>query len=225
MPVEEEEPVEPYFEPYAEPSGEGLIIEDDYFAAMLSPEGTVEIAGRIFHIDLANNIISYIPSTQAASYDQFVVAPPTVESSIHYFNLNEDVFGLLEAGDQGSSFGADFRGTTRIGSGIGCGESADRDKDDDHQNYAKDRRLHCKIVYQPLGIYHSMVAKASHQKKTWYGAWLGSPTTIYILPNTGAYWQPMCETYIESDLNSYNNINAPYFGNETGDHNTGTLIP
>ncbi|UYZ62300.1 hypothetical protein [Hymenobacter weizhouensis] len=217
-------PTPPYFEPYEEPWDEGLIIEDDYFAAMLSPEGTVEIGGKIFRIDLANNIVSYIPSSQASEYDQFVSAQPTDESasSIRYFDLTEDVLGLLDGGDSGSSF-SEFRpGRIRIGSGIGCGPGADRKHDKANQYYADNRRLDCKIVYQPLGIYHSIVAKAHHQKKTWYGAWVGSPATMYIQPNPGTYWQPLCETYVESDQNSYDNFNAPYLGNHTGDHNTVT---
>lgn len=221
VPVEGEEPTVPYFEPYEEPWDEGLIIEDDYFAAMLSPEGTVEIEGKIFRIDLANNIVSYIPSTQEASYDQFVVAQPTVEGEIRYFSLTEDVFGLLEAGDQGSSFGADFRGGIRIGSGIGCGPGADRKDVKSHQYYASNRRLDCKLVYQPLGIYHSLVAKAHHQKKTWYGAWLGSPANMDII-TPGVYWQPLCETYLVSDFGSYTNLYSPWYGDSNGDDNTVT---
>ncbi|MET4106628.1 hypothetical protein [Hymenobacter sp. UYP22] len=222
IPVDGEEPIEPYFEPYSESVDEGLIIHDDFFAAMLSPEGTIQIEDKIFRIDLANNIVSYIPVVQETYYEQFVTDELSESITVRYFNFDEDIFGLLAAGDQGTSFGADFRGTIRIGSGIGCGESADGRKKDEHQYYSSKGRMHCKIVYQPFGIYHSIIAKASHQKKTWYGAWLGSPATMYILPDPGSYWQPMCETYTESNLNSYNNIGAPYFGNETGDHNTVT---
>ncbi|MFC4793606.1 hypothetical protein ACFPAF_16030 [Hymenobacter endophyticus] len=220
IPVDGEEPIEPYFEPYSEPVDEGLIIHDDFFAAMLSPEGTIQIEDKIFRIDLANNIVSYIPAMQDASYEQFVVAEPSENTTIRYFNFDEDVFGLLASGDQGTIYEESFRGTIRIGSGIGCGTSADGKEDPAYQYYANNRRLNCKLVYQSFGIYHSMVAKAHHQKKTWYGAWLGSPAVIDILPNTGAYWQPLCETFVESDTRSYSNYGAPYLGNETGDHNT-----
>jgi hypothetical protein len=184
-------PVEPPFVPYEEPWDEGLIIEDDVFAAMLSPEGTIQIEDKIFHLDLPNGLVSYIPesvvSAMPSAYDEFLVAPPTAPNpNIRYFAMTEDVLDAIAAGDTGSPSGTttDALFTIRLGSGIGCGAGADREYDKEHRYYASNRRLDCKVVYQTLGIYHSIVAKAHHQKKTWYGAWLGSPATIYIYYDT-----------------------------------------
>lgn len=211
----------PVFEPYEEPWDEGLIIEDDLFAAMLSPDNTVQIGDKVFHIDLPNNIVSYIPTVSPVAYTDFVGAQPSVSNEqIRYFGMNEDVFALLEAGNTGTAFGvslSDFG----IGSGIGCGPGAKSQDDKAKIVYAKNKRLDCKLVYQHLGIYHSIVAKAHHQKQTWYGVWLGSPEYLIIL-TPSALWQPKCQDYNDSDFSSYSNLGSPYLGDGNGDHNTVT---
>lgn len=228
IPVEGETPTElpyeePYFEPYSEPWDEGLIIEDDYFAAMLSPDGTVQIEGKLFHLDLANNIVSYIPATSTVgtqtTYEEFVAADPTVANNeIRYFSMEEDVLDVIEAGDTGTAFG---EARITISSGIGCGLGAKGKDDPDRIYYMKDRRLNCKLVYQHLGIYHSIVAKAHNQKQTWYNAWLGSPADL-IIQTRNAVWRPKCQDFNNSDFNTYDNYSSPWLGDENGDNNTVT---
>jgi hypothetical protein len=216
-------PVEPPFVPYEEPWDEGLIIEDDVFAAMVSPDGTVQIDGKLFHLDLANNIVSYISATPTVStkttYEQFIVADPTVANDeIRCYSMEDDVFAGIDAGHTGTAFGESFL-TIGLGSGIGCGSGADREKDSESQYYEDRRRLDCKVVYQKLGIYFSIVAKAHHQKKVWF-AWVGSPSGLYLTTPNGALHEPKCDGVVLSDFRTYNNISALGVSRENGDDNT-----
>lgn len=206
----------PVFQPYEEPWDEGLIIEDDVFAAMVSPDGTVQIDGDIFRIDLVNNIVSYIPATPTVStkttYNQFIVASPTVvNNEIRYFNMDENVLELLDAGDTGTAFGY-----LRIG-GIGCGPGADWGKDAAFVNFTERQRLDCKIAYQKLGIYFSIVAKAHYQTKRWYGLWVGTPVYLRLAAAPAVFYEPKCNGIVKSDYGSYTNaifLNIRENGNE-----------
>jgi len=210
-------PVEPPFVPYEEPSNEGLIIEDDVFATMISLDGTVQIDDNIYRLDLVNNVVSYIPASAVSRYDEFLVANLTTTiEQIRYFGMSDDVLDLVNAGDVGSTTAA----AALVRFDVSSGRGADWNKDAGFIYFDESTRLDCKLTYQKLGIWFSMIAKAHNQRQTWYGAWVGSPNALVLTTPSGVAYEPKRDGTVTIDIGSYNNGANSSGKIENGNDNT-----
>ncbi|HEX8326572.1 MAG TPA: hypothetical protein VF629_03445 [Hymenobacter sp.] len=180
-------------------------IEDDYFAAVVSPEGTVQIADRIYRLDFAQRRIYHIPANRANElYDRMVSNPDSEEIKYYYFD--EAALDLITTEDQGTSALVIRIG---LGSGFGCGNGAERRVDDDYDYLANNLRMKCNAEYQKFGIYFSLLAKVKLQKRT-LGIWFSKEACMGIIPDPGAFWREKC-------LNYTNYYNA-FIGNSCNDN-------
>jgi hypothetical protein len=195
--------------PYETPVAEQEFIADDYLAAVLSPDQTIQIGETTYRLDGTTNHIYYISSDNAQLYDELIAEAPT-SPDVYYYPMDQNVFELQDAGIEGAPATSNF--TLPIGSGIGCGPNADRRKSEGGVKYSSNQRLDCKVVYQSVGIYFSIIAKAQNQKRV-LGIWWSQQAGVYLLPNPGARWEELCRGYSESDFNGYSNFGGYGDGN------------
>ena len=210
MVVENEVPTEDtVIGPYETPAAEQEFIADDYLAAVLSPDQTIQIGETTYRLDGTTNHIFYISSDNVQLYDELIAETPT-SPDVYYYPMDQNVFELQDAGIEGAPATSNF--TLPIGSGIGCGPNADRRKSEGGVKYSTNQRLDCKVVYQSVGIYFSIIAKAQNQKRV-LGIWWSQQAGVYLLPNPGARWEELCRGYSESDFNGYSNFGGYGDGN------------
>lgn len=195
--------------PYETPATEQDFIADDYLAAVLSPDQTIQIGETVYRLDGTTNNIFYISSDNTQLYDELIAETPT-SPDVRFYPMDQNVFELQEAGIEGASATSNF--VLPIGSGIGCGPNADRRKSEGGVNYSSNQRLDCKVVYQSVGIYFSIIAKAQNQKR-FLGIWWSQQAGVYLLPNPGAQWEELCRGYSNSNFNGYSNIGGYGDGN------------
>lgn len=169
----------------ARTSGDSDLIEDDYFASMLSPEGLIQIDDWIFKVDLKNVEVYALIASDADLNDNLISKlkeEQPKDAKIRVFSTNDDVLDMIQNGQLGES------SNQRLA--LFCSESGAASKKVEEDGYYEtDRRLSCKVVYQKAGIYFSLQAKVQSQNR-FGGIWYAQKDAVsleYI-----ADWDPKC---------------------------------
>ncbi len=142
---------------------------DQYFARLLSRDGTIEIGDFIFKIDFDNNLVEVICSNQIEFYDEFV-NNNLDNNYILKFTFDQEVFQELEQYDCSlfneptDTIHGIFRGIRNIilgggggggGDGLGCGEGGVRSFD------LKSDEIR---VVDATGVYHTVRSRVYYKK-------------------------------------------------------------
>ncbi|UYZ58575.1 hypothetical protein [Hymenobacter latericus] len=191
---------------YNTPVDEQNYIEDEYLATILSPDMTIQIGDDIYRLDPATNHLYYTAVDNGEIYDELISEQPN-SPEIFWYPTTQNVFELQDAGVEGApSSSSSF--TIGAGSGIGCGSNAPANKDEKGIQYSRSQRLDCKLVYQSVGIYFSIVAKGESQVKS-FGIWWAQNPAVTLTPQPTVKWLPMCETSWSADATTYYNFKIP----------------
>jgi hypothetical protein len=183
-------------ENYAERAAAGDSVEspvrDDFFAAMLSPEGTIQIAERIYRLDFDKQRVYYIHESQAPElYEELIIGSPKSEK-IRYYYFDEEVLYFTK--DDPGTPATQSRPKLGFGVGVGCGTGADGNWDDGYDYLSDRKRMKCNAEYQKFGIYFSLLAKVKYQERR-LRIWWAKDACMTIVPDPGAYWREKCLTY------------------------------
>ncbi|GAA3932820.1 hypothetical protein [Hymenobacter algoricola] len=172
-------------------------INDDYFATMVSPEGTIQIADRIYRLDFEQKRVYHIPAAQAGELYEEMIASPS-NNQIKYYLFDEPVLDYITTEDQGTPSSQSRLGIS-LGSGVSCGNGAEALSDDDEDYLASNKRIKCNVEYQKFGLYFSLLAKAKYQER-FMRVWWAEDACMTIVPDPGAFWREKCLT----NTNTYN---------------------
>lgn len=192
---------------YETPLAEQEFIEDDVLATLVSPDQTIQIDNITYRLDGETNRVYYTVSDNEAVYEELISENPS-SPDILWYSMEQNVFELQEAGIEGTSSvaGKSIGG----GSGIGCGSGAPGKKQESGVQYSKDQRLHCKLVYQSVGIYFSIVAKGESQNR-FLRVWWPQTSSVTLEPQApnNCKWLPLCENTWLTDATTYYNWKQP----------------
>ncbi len=174
-------------------------IEDEYLAAVLSPENVIKVGKWAFRIDVINEIVAVVDASSEKEVARLfdLETKLTEKEGVMLFSTNDDIFADLEAGSTGSITSKNERAEVW---GWFCKDRrADRKKDDEHLYYegGNSNRLYSKVVYQQAGVYFSLLINTEHQWKQAGIAWINGDPNNNSLKYTYYYrYQKRCGDYV-----------------------------
>jgi hypothetical protein len=166
------------------------VISDDYFASLLSPEGTLQIDDNIYRIDVENQKVYYINGTdQGALYSELISENPD-NPDIKYFDTSDTVLDLLDSGQEGKPCPVTSDSVTYVER---CSDgSANRSSAYFIDGYQEGYRNDCKLDYEKYGIYFSIIAKMQCQQRTFPSPFWTSYNSPSASGNIHAIFKPKC---------------------------------
>lgn len=141
----------------------------EFLSHILNPDGIVQIEDYIIKVDMSNERVLVLNSTDSLFYNDLVTNNLNNEK-IKLFSTDEDVLDQL----------ANNQSSQRV-NGLFCKDNGiNKIIDEGYVYFGAGYRLDCKVVYQPSGIYFSLQSKVKKQYQGWTGIWTGQNGNLQI---------------------------------------------
>lgn len=163
---------------YSNDTLDQMPVEDPYVAACLSPEGFIQISEKLYKINVSQDLIYVLSEISDSNFDRLLneeVIPGTIDTYSLWIPV------LIP--EQELKRTAPVMKKMSTNSNPGKTKSHDGDPWTPEWDYS-DYDLDAKLVYQPVGIYFSIINKIQHRAK---GGGPKSARTYLKLENVG-YW-------------------------------------
>lgn len=163
-------------------------IEDEYLAAVLSPENVIQIGKWAFRIDVRNERVAVVEADSKEKVARLfdINYKTQLDENFMWFSTDDDILPALEAGSKGTISKGD---KAEIWGWVCRDRRADREKDEyDFEYFGNANRLKTKAVYQKAGVYFSIIMKAKIQWNQFNnGIWVDANPNSHLLESDFNY--------------------------------------
>ncbi len=162
-------------------------IEDEYLAAVLSPENIIQIGKWAFRIDILNERVAVVEADSKENVARLfdINYKTQLDENFMLFSTDDNILEALVAGSKGT---LNKDNKVEIWGWFCKEDGAPKRKDDGYLDYISSvNRLKSKAVYQKAGVYFSIIMKTKIQ-------WNQFNNGIWVDANPNYHW-------LESDYN------------------------
>lgn len=164
-------------------AGDTMAINDEHLAALVNPQGIIEIGEWIIKINPAKSLVTVLNEKDENLYPDLLndVSNP----KIYQFSTNDDVLDLLEEGQTMGSVN-----NNRVSILCGGGAAASKTQSSEYTEPTDNRRLIGINAYKKFGVYFHLYTTA----------FLYGPTNsnLVIMHQHAYYYKTNCKNYAES---------------------------